>query len=147
MKRIAVLALLVFAPALLAAPVPKEVRHSPSYVGTWLCVTLDPKDPAKRHSTGQHWIIDPECGVAFHGVQQVGSKPKPSERFAFDPKTGHVNHTLIGGTQRMLHGVYRIEGDLLTIHLNTGDPSVRPAGFDPNGGYSMWHLQHVENAK
>ena len=126
---------------------PKEVRHSPSFVGKWLCVTLDPQNPAKRHSTGQYWIIDAECGVAFHGVADVGPKPKPFERFAFDQKTGHVDHTLLTGNQRMFHGVYQIEGDLLTIHLNTGDPSIRPKGFEIESGCSMWHLQRVEEAK
>jgi hypothetical protein len=146
MMRLALFALLCIAPALSAAPIPKEVRAAPSHVGTWELVTLDPKDPSKRLPTGQFWHIDAECGVAFGGWPAV-ARAKPSERFAFDPKTGEVNHTLIAGNQRMLYGLYRIEGDLLTIQLNTGDPSIRPKGLAPEGGCSLWHLRRAGDSK
>ena len=146
MIRLAALAWLIVAAPLSAAPVPKEIRTAPTYVGTWQLVTLDPKDATKRTAAGQVWIINSDCDVAFQ--QALGGAPvKPSERFALDPKTGDVNHTLIGGMQRMLFGKYKLEGDLLTIQLHTGDPSIRPKGIAQEPGCNVWHLQRVEGVK
>ena len=147
MRPLVVLALLFVAPALAAAPVPKEIRTSPTHVGTWEEVTLDPNDRTKRTPTGHIWIVDAKCGVAFHAAGEAFPKPVPSERFAFDPATGHVDHTAIGSTQRMLFGVYKFEGDLMTIQLCTGNPSIRPKGFAPEPGCSTWHVRRVEYSK
>ena len=147
MRPLVVLAMLFVAPALAAAPVPKELRTAPTYVGTWELVTVDPQDSSKRTPAGQIWIIDAACGVAFHTPGAGFPKPAPTERFAFDPTTGRVDHTAIGGMQRMLFGVFMIRGDLMTIQLNTGSPSIRPKGFAPEPGCSTWHLRRVESAK
>ena len=145
MMRSAALALLLIAPVLHAAPVPKEVRAAPAYIGVWQLATPDPNDPSKLIPVPLYWHIDAECGVAF-GARALG-EIKPTERFAFDPRTGHVNHARIGGAQRTLSGIYKIEGDLLTIKLDTRNPSIRPTGIAPEPGYSIWRLLKAEGAK
>ena len=139
------LLLLLFASAVSAAPVPKEVRAAPSHVGTWEHVALDPRDPAKRTPNGRSWVVDADCGVAIRN--HPDDRPKPTERFAFDPKTGEVNHTIIGGAQRMFFGIYKIEGDLLTIQLSTGSPSIRPKGFAREPNCHLFTLRRVEDSK
>ena len=131
---------------LLAAPVPKEVRAAPAHVGTWQCVAPDPKDPAKRTPYGQRWIIGAEGGVSFRNPTDFGPIAEPTERFAFDPSTGHVDHTVIGGKQRTLLGLYKIEGDLLTVHLNTGG-TTRPSGLTAGPGTTAWHLARAPESK
>ena len=147
MKPSVAIALLLAAPALVAAPVPKEVRASPSHVGTWQCVTLDPNDPAKRTPSGQVWIIGTDCRVAFHGTGHLGPVPEPTERLAFDPNTGEVEQSNLGGNGLIRMGRYKIEGDLLTVVLNSVAATPRPVGVVAGPGTRVWHLLRVTEAK
>ena len=147
MMRHSAVALLGFAPALFAAPIPKEIRAAPTHVGAWQRVDVDPKDPSKRTPNGQTWIVGENCDVSFHEMGYRGPGRNPTERLLFDPKTGQIDQSRVGGGGPIRMGRYKIEGDLLTMNLNNGAGSPRPQGLTQEPGSTLWHLQRVEGEK
>ena len=145
MKCLFGLAMLLTATTLPAAPVPKELRTNASTVGTWQLVTVDANNPGNRVPANQYWIIDADCAVIFSPSPNVTAGTMPTEILKFDPKTGEVDHSLVGGIQRTIYGVYELKGDLLTICLDTAGNS-RPKTV-ADSGKSTWHLQRVKESK
>ena len=144
---LATFAVLLSVGSLAAAPVPKEVRGAPSHVGRWQRVEPDPNAPAKWARTGQTWIVNADGDVAFHEQDYRGPPGTPTERLAFDPKTGEVDQSRAGGGGPIRTGRYKIEGDLLTMNLNNTAGAPRPEGFSAANGSTLWLLQRVEGAK
>ena len=142
-----VLLAVLFATTAVAAPVPKEIRTAPSHVGRWQRVERDPNGLAKFVRTGQTWIVNADCDVAFHEQDYRGPVGTPTERLAFDPKTGQVDQSRAGGGGPIRTGRYKIEGDLLTINLNNVSGAPRPEGFTPGNGSTLWLLRRVEDSK
>ncbi len=147
MIRPAAFALLLIATATQSAPVPKEARAGGTHVGKWQHVVLDPKDPGKRTPRGQTWFIGEDCNVAFHEMDYRGAPGRPTERLLFDPKTGEVDQSNIGGNGLIRTGRYKIEGDLLTINLNSNASTPRPKGMAIEPGSNLWTLQRVEDRR
>jgi len=145
MMRFAALALLLIAPALLAAPVPKEVlRGRGNHLGKWQNVYVDPKNPARITSRGQFWYFGQDGSFTFHDEGASGPVLPPTQRMVFDPKFGHVQHSEIATDERIRLGIYKIEGDRLTMNLNPSPGTPRPTGFE---GGNLWHLQRVAEKK
>ena len=147
MTRLAVFAMLLSATALPAAPVPKELRAMPSHVGKWQNVYVDAKNPTVINSRGQFWYFDEAGGFTYQNANETGPPPKPSERMVFDPRTGHMQHSIIAPDEKIRLGVYRIDGDRLTLNLNGEPGSPRPKGLEPESNSSIWHLQRIEEKK
>ncbi len=149
MTRLTALALLLSAPALPAAPVPKDVRAQATHVGKWQNVTVDPKNPAVIMSRGQFWYLGEDGGFTYQDANAAGPPPKPNELMQFDPKSGHMQHSGIVPVpgQNVRLGVFKIDGDRLTINLNTGAGPVRPKGLEPEANSGIWHLQRIEVKK
>ena len=145
--RSAALALLLVGPALLAAPVPKEVRTKSTHVGKWQNVYVDPKNPSTIQSCGQFWYLGEDGSFTYQDEGALGPPPKPSERIVFDPKTGHMQHSMISPNERIRLGVYNIDGDRLTLNLNNSPGTPRPKGLEPESNSTVWHLQRVEEKK
>ena len=146
MIRPAIIAMMCTAPVF-AAPVPKGVRATPSHVGRWQRVEPGANGVAKFVRTGQTWIVNADCDVAFHEQDYRGPAGTPTERLAFDPKTGEVDQSRAGGGGPIRTGRYKIEGDLLTMNLNNTAGAPRPEGFSAANGSTLWLLQRVEGAK
>ena len=145
MIRQAAIALVLMAGAASAAPVPKQLRAVPATTGTWQIIAPDPKKPGGYiAASGQYWIIDDACGVIFCPtvVPPVGAKP--TEIFKFDPISGHVDHTLVGGTQRTLLGRFQLKDDILTICLDTVG-TTRPEALQEPA--SIWYLRRVKESR
>ena len=147
MIRLAAFALLLTATALPAAPVPKEVRAHSSHVGKWQNVYVDAKDPSKITSRGQYWYFEEDGGFTYQDANALGPPPKPSERMVFDPRSGQMQFSQIAPDEMIRLGVYKIDGDRLTLNLNTGPGSARPKGLEPESNSNLWHLQRVEEKK
>ncbi len=147
MTRSTILLILMLASPTFGAPVPKEIRSGFTHVGMWQRVALDPADPAKRTPNGQVWIIAEDCNVTFHDQGYRGPPGRPTERLLFDPKTGHVDQSNIGGNGAIRKGRYKIEGDLLIINLNSDAASPRPPGVVVERNSGFWILQRVEDRK
>ena len=145
MIRFAPLAILLSAPTLLAAPVPKELKANGSTVGTWMLVRPDAQNPGQFVPGNQYWIIDAECGVIFGATPTPAAAAKPSEIFKMDPATKEVDHFTPGNATRSYMGMYELKGDELTICLNLGG-QIRPKTLqDP--GLTTWHLRRVKGTK
>ena len=144
MKALVALALLLVAPAVLAAPVPKELRAGPGHIGKWQNVYVDPKNPAVITSRGQFWYFGEDGSFTFHDEGASGPVPAPTQRMVFDPKSLHVQHSMIAPDEMIRLGVYKIEGDRLTMNLNPSPGKPRPSGVGPG---DLWHLQRVEEKK
>ena len=144
MKRLALLSLMLAASALSAAPVPKELKTQATTVGTWRLGALDPKDRTVRPAGEQYWIIDADGGVIFTGAPARPTGAKPTEIFKFDPKTGEVDHNLVGGNQKTLLGRYELRDDLLTISLSSSGQARSESASE--GNY-VGHLQRVKETK
>ena len=144
MRPLAAFALLLVAPALVAAPVPKELRAGPGHIGKWQNVNVDPKNPAVITSRGQLLYFGADGSFTFRDEGASGPAPAPTQRVAFDPKSGHVQHSMIAANEMLRLGVYKIEGDRLTMNLNPSPGKPRPSGFD---GGNLWHFQRIEEKK
>ena len=147
MIRSAALVLLFVAPVLIAAPVPKELRAGPGHVGKWQNVYVDANNPAVITSRGQFWYFREDGGFTYQNEGEAAPPPQPSERMVFDPKTGHVQLSMMAADERTRFGVYRIDGDRLTMNLNTGTGPPRPKGLEPEAGSGLWHLQRIGEKK
>ena len=104
MTRLAAFALLLSASALPSAPVPKEVLAKSTHVGKWQNVYVDPKNPATITSRGQFWYLGEDGGFTYQDASALGPPPKPSERMVFDPKTGHMQHSMMAPDERIRLG-------------------------------------------
>ena len=148
MRRLAALALLLSATALPAAPVPKELRAMPTHVGKWQNVYYDSKNPGVIRSRGQFWYFDKDGGFTYQDQTAIGAPPKPSERMVFDPRTGHMQHSMIAPDEKIRLGFYKIDGERLTLNLNVAPGSPQPKGLEPEStNSSIWHLQRIEEKK
>ncbi len=130
-----------------AAPVPKEVRARPSHVGKWQNVNVDPKNPAVILARWQFWYLGDDGSFAYQNQDEQGPPPSKPERLVFEPKTGHVQHSLIAADEKIRLGCYKIDGDRITMNLNAGPGALRPMGFEPGANGNIWHLQRVEEKK
>ena len=147
MKYFALFAVLLVLAPLFAAPVPKEARATASHVGKWQNVYVDPQNPAKITSRGQFWYLGEDGGFTYQDAAAHGPPPKPSERMVFDPKTGHMQHSRTAADEQLRLGIYKIDGDRLTLHLCNGPGTPRPKGFEPDANCTVWHLQRIEEKK
>lgn len=147
MTRLALFGLLLFAATLHSAPVPKEVRAKPSHVGKWQNVYVDNKNPTVITSRGQFWYFDDAGSFTYQNANEAGPPPKLVERMVFDPKTGHMEHSMSAADDKVRLGVYKIEGGRLTINLNGGAGTPRPQGLEPEANSNIWHLQRIEEKK
>ncbi len=146
MNRMRTACIVVFvSTSLIAAPVPKEVRARPGHVGKWQNVNVDPKNPAVILSRGQYWYLG-EDGSFTYQNQDEGLPPPASERLVFEPKNGHVQHSLIADDKIRL-GYYKIDGHRITMNLNAVPGTPRPTGLEPGANSYIWHLQRVEEKK
>ena len=133
--------------SLFAAPVPKEIRARPSHVGKWQNVNVDPKDPAVILSRGQFWYLGDDGSFNYQNQDELDAPPPKAERLVFEPKTGHVQHSLIAADEKIRLGCYKIDGDRITMNLNAGPGAPRPMGLEPGANGNIWHLQRVEEKK
>ena len=118
-----------------------------THVGKWQNVYVDPKNPATITSRGQFWYLGEDGGFTYQDASALGPPPKPSERMVFDPKTGHMQHSMMAPDERIRLGFYKIDRDRLTLNLNTGPGAPRPKGLEPESSSNLWHLQRVEDKK
>lgn len=129
----------------MAAPVPRELRNAPTLFGTWREGVPDLNEPGKF--TSHYWSIDEKHQVAFGQNPEEARAAGKSEIFKCDHSNGHCDHSLVHGNQTQAHfqGRYELNGDRLTIILDTSGKSrpksVREAGF------SVWHLERVKDSK
>lgn len=133
--------------SLFAAPVPKKVRARPGHVGKWQNVNVDPKNPAMILSRGQFWYLGDDGSFTYQNQDEQGPPPPKPERLVFEPKTGHVQHSEIAPDEKIRLGCYKIEGDRITMNLNSGPGLPRPTGLEPGANCNIWHLQRMEEKK
>lgn len=147
MIRPAAFALVLIAGVASAAPIPKEVRVGPTHVGKWQTVNLDPNDPQKIRSYGQFWFLAEDGSFTYQDATAVGPPPKRTELLVFDPASGHVEHSMGGPNEKPRLGRYKIEGDRLTMNLNTNAAAPRPNGLAVERDGNVWILQRVGDRK
>jgi len=146
-RALAAITFLFISPVIFAAPVPKEVRARPDHVGKWQNVNVDPNNPAVILSRGQFWYLGDDGSFNYQDQDEQGSPPPKSERLVFEPKTGHVQHSLIAADEKIRLGCYKIDGNRITMNLNAGFGVPRPTGFESGANGNIWHLQRVEEKK
>ena len=147
MNRLVALISLCLTHAVFAAPVPKEVRARPGHVGKWQNVNVDPKNPAVILSRGQFWYLGDDGSFNYQNQDDLEVPPPKLERLVFEPRTGHVQHSLIAADEKIRLGCYQIDGDRITMNLNAGPGTPRPTGLDAGANGNIWYLQRVEEKK
>ena len=133
-----------------AAPGPKAgpKKDPPSVVGTWVAESVV--------VGGQAGPI-PEGGSTFtlmadgKMIVREGTKAKPEEEtYTLDPKKDPPHIDVVpgdGGRMVILRGIYKVDGDTLTLCLGVGrEAADRPATFESPAG-SMVMLLTLKRAK
>jgi hypothetical protein len=135
------LLLLVAAPLALAAPVPKELKRTDedAIVGTWQVVRYSVYNE-NRVLPATLWRFDGEGKGQFwnsmsrHEMAYTLLPPASAESpNGFDYSWDHFK----------MKGLYRLDGDTLTIALNNDGGKVRAAELAPGKNTWYWEFKRV----
>ena len=148
MMRSAAPALLLIAPALLAAPVPKEVKAEVKPEGTWRLESLSAYGRPVETGVQQreHWTLAADGNVHVH----TGPVPRPAGwrghfELVFDPKAKTVDYHTTNGGNLNYPGVYELTADTLKICCNHKEnKGVRPTTADAGPDVYIWTFQRVK---
>ena len=138
MIRLAAVALIVTAPALLAAPVPKELLRHDRLEGTWRVESL--VTFGKPSSEALCWVIDADGNLARNVDPAAPLPPKCSVVLKFDRASKHLDFCQ-GGTT--FAGLYRLRGDRLEICLSI-QGGERPAAVEAGPRLYLWTLERLK---
>jgi len=142
------LALLLFAPPALAAPVPKDFRKLPKLDGKWKIVEYSSsgRDIKTSSILNQTWEFDGEKLSITRNT--TAKKPfKPSEiKVKTDVKSKPMAFDYIFATGTVRKGVYEVDGDTLVIclRLSTVPAQERPTTLDGGVGLLRYVLKRVD---
>jgi len=142
------LALLLFAPVALAAPVPKDFKKPPKLDGKWKVVEYSSsgRDIKTSSILNQTWEFDGEKLSITRNT--TAKRPlKPTEiKVKTDAKTKPKAFDYIFGTGTVRQGVYELDGDTLVIclRLSTVPGQVRPTTLDGGTGLLRYVLKRVD---
>jgi uncharacterized protein (TIGR03067 family) len=120
----------LFAPLLLAAPVPKglkRVRDEDRIVGVWV--------EADNPKAVWFFNADGTCGTG----EPTAPALKAVYRMDGTPSPPHLDWSQDGGKSWYLD-VYQLDGDTLKMSCGSGGSGVRPATVDPKNGTQWLHL-------
>jgi uncharacterized protein (TIGR03067 family) len=142
MMRLGAFAMLLAAPSLFAAPVPKEVRKVEKFEGTWKVVGLDSRGTANAIGDDSYWTIDDAGMLHLHtGAARMQGVPS-NIRMTFDRKLRSVNYTELNGGHDY-PGLFEIDGDTLKMCFTlTG--AVRPAAIGTGPDINLWTFKRVD---
>ena len=126
---------------IVAAPAPKEAKKpEPTLLGEWTlesAVFMGMAMPAPKGRSTITFTPDGKC-IAIEGD---GAKPDTTT-FTHDAKKSPAEIDLIEGNNLRMAGIYKIEGETLTICISImGD---RPAKFAANDKFMMMTLKRVK---
>ena len=142
------LALLLFAPAAVAAPVPKDFKKSPKLDGKWKVVEYSSsgRDIQTTSILNQTWEFDGET-LTITRNSTVKVRPKPTEiKVKTDAKAKPMAFDYIFGTGTVRKGVCEVNGDTLIIclRLSTVPGQERPTSLDGGTGLLRYVLKRVD---
>ncbi len=146
MMRSASIALLISAPALLAAPVPEEVRKGAPYAGTWRLESLVAFGDRVEFSDAapQYVTLDYHGGMIYHVGPVVPEKAEVYAHLAFAAKTDAVDFRFTGDDDYFRPGKGTLKGDLLKLSFNFKETGVRPATTDAGAEVFVWTLRRMK---
>ncbi len=146
MKLFAALALLALPSALLAAPVPKEVKKEKTE-GTWQMESLTAFGrPVNLGAGGLHWTIDADGNMKSHNGPVVLEAARSFIRLAFDPESKTVEYKNVSANAKgsSSPGVYELAGDSLKICCNIKGTAIRPTTVDGGPDVYLWTFKRVK---
>ena len=139
MKALAVVALVAQACALVAAPVPKELKHGAKLEGTWKVESLSTNgQPAGQE--GSFWTIEDAGMLTLHSE----AKPPAGHSditFKYDGCTKAIDYTSIAGN-RNYPGIFELRGDTLRFCFQLND-QTRPKTVEAGKDLNLWTFKRI----
>ncbi len=137
-------ALVIGLSVIVAAPAPKATpkKDPPGLVGSW---TLQKAEFGGMALPAGAMMIG-ELSLTFNAdgtiVATKGGKPEPDQsRYTHDPKKSPAEFDLTesrpGGKDMVVHGIYKIDGDMLTLCMTP--MGERPKKFESAAGADNSH--------
>ena len=147
MKTLVAIALLALPSALLAAPVPKEVKKEEKTEGTWQLESLNAFGRMAGIAGGQHWTLDAEGKVTSHLGPVPPANAQKNIQLVFDPKMKTCDYKYLNGNNISYPGMYELSGDTLKVACNLRGTGTRPTGADPGPDSYIWTFKRVKEEK
>ncbi len=137
--------LLLFAPALVAAPVPKELRKELKIEGIWEMVSINSYGREHKFKRGLHWSFDEKGNMTSGG--DIGIAPiKSSLQFEFHRDDKTVEYRF-GDGLRVCPGLFEMEGDTLIICCNLKAKGERPKAIGTGPENYVWTMRRARVQK
>jgi len=132
----------------IGAPAPKEApkKAPPSIVGMWETKTWTVFGMELHRPTLLEFTTDGQFNITQMERTQV-AQHKYKLDATKDP--AEVDQLFRGDEDQILKGIYKIDGDTLTVCIEVGFDSKRPTNFESVKGSRivMWTLKRVEKKK
>lgn len=143
MTRLAVFALLVSVTALLAAPVPKEIRKAGKLDGLWEIASIEVFGKPGGIPPRQRWKIENGTITVEQIVPNAAVRPRPAIAIKVDdavtPKS--LDYNTGGATPRP--AIYEVDGDSLKIMMNLRG-AERPKGMKSDDSTVLYVFKRVK---
>jgi len=143
MKMLAFVVWLAIPSALLAAPVPKEVKKEERTEGTWQLEALMAFGRPVGIGAGQHWTLDAEGNVTSHQGPVPPANAAKHLRLGFEPKTKAVDYIYTNNAGINYPGMYELNADTLKVCCNLKGTGVRPTAVDAGPDVYLWTFKRV----
>lgn len=148
MTRLALLVLALSSGFILAAPVPKpKVKDEEAMQGKWKVVELQHNGkPANKDYKEAVATIDKDQ----FSVQRGGDGKERDEVMAYkiDPAKKEIEFTPPEeNADAALKGLYKLDGDTLTIAIGMGNPGIRPTEVKPGPHINYLKLERMKEVK
>ena len=135
MRTLCLLMMALLGTSATAAPVPKELKKQGSIVGRWKLesATIGGVPPTVP-SSETYWTIDKNFGLKYHAQT-------PAIQLKIDPTTNEID---LPSDESSFLGLYKVQGNELTIVCVSGMNLPRPKTFEPNADNYVWVLRRAE---
>lgn len=147
MNRIAPAVLALLFGAVVAAPVPKDVKKVPPMDGTWEVVEWHDYGEQMKPPVGLKWVIEgSDLKVERSKARAARPKGGPTHKLVKPDGANEIelDHVITppNGKARTLRGVYELDGD--TLKFCWADDGTRPASCKPTADNSLYVFKRVE---
>jgi uncharacterized protein (TIGR03067 family) len=126
-----------------AAPLPKApAKEAPSLVGQWVVESSDAGEKVKPFAAGDRFTFTGDGKTLIDGGPR---KTSQEWRYTLDRKRSPAEfEAVVGDGAAKLIGIYKVDGDLLTVVVTWG--TVRPTKFDAPPD-ALGHVLKLKRAK